>query len=89
MAHSSNDSWKEERKGVKWGVDADGDQHVDVNFPVFDGVEEILRVELICQASPIELQTTVDFILLLLSKKLCCFGVVIDNPVRGGCCSMC
>ena len=89
MAHSRNDSRKEERKGIKWGVDADGDQHVDVNFPVLDGVEEIFCVELICQACPIKLQTAVDLILLLLGKKLCCFWVVIDNPVCSGCCSMC
>lgn len=81
MAHDFDDGWKEERDRVEWGVDADGDQHVDVNLPVLEGGVEILDVEVVGERVAIFLETALNLDTLNWGKELGRAWVIVDSPV--------
>ena len=81
MAHDFDDGWKEERDGVEWGVDADGDQHVDVDLPVLEGGVKVLDVEVVGERVAILLETALNLDSLNWGKELSGAWVIIDSPV--------
>lgn len=60
VAHNLDNGREEKGEGVKRGVDSDGDQHVYVNLPILDSVEEVLDVVLVSQGSPVSLESAVN-----------------------------
>lgn len=42
VSHVLDDGRQKQRDGVERGVDSDGNKHVNVNLPVFEGIECIL-----------------------------------------------
>lgn len=69
VAHVGDDSWQEEGEGVEWGVDSDGDHHVNPNLPVHESNLEVLDVVLIGQSIAILVKTALDLNLLLSSQE--------------------
>jgi len=70
IAESFDDSRKEERETVKRGVYSDCDEHVYVDLPVLDSVEEVLGIELISEPTTVLLKTAGHLLFLLRSQEL-------------------
>lgn len=79
VTHVLDDGWEEERDGVKWSVDTDGDEHVNVDLPVLESVHGVLQIEFICQGAAIRLEATLNFDFLFWSKE---FGTRQVSDVR-------
>lgn len=81
VTHDFDDGWKEERDRVEWGVDADGDQHVDVDLPVLEGGVEVLDVEVVGKRVAILLETALNLDTLNWCKEFGGARVIVDSPV--------
>jgi len=71
VAHVVHDGGEEERDRVKRGVDADSDQHVNVDLPVSESGVEVLDVVFVGEGASIQLQAVLDFVALSLSEEAC------------------
>lgn len=65
-----NIRWQKERDGIKRGVDADGDEHVNPDLPIHQSVLDVFEIELISQCVSISLESSLDFGALLLTQEL-------------------
>jgi hypothetical protein len=86
-----DDCRKEQGDRVKWSVNSDRDEHVDVDLPVLKSVENIFKIKLIGKGMAISLQAALDFVTLLVCEELCARRKLItlfsntrsDTYVRG------
>lgn len=71
MGRYGNIRWEEERDRVQGSVDSNGDQHVDVDLPVFEGIHGVLQIKLIGEVSSVMLETSFDFHALFIGQERC------------------
>jgi hypothetical protein len=61
--------WQEEGNRVQRSINADGDEHVNVNLPVEESGFGVFEVKFISQGTAISFQSTLDLGALLLGEK--------------------
>lgn len=71
---------KEERVGVERSVDTNGDNTVDPDLPVLDGIPEVLEVKLIGKGAAILLKAADNLVLLLRGKEISGIRIIVHDP---------
>lgn len=70
VSHVLDDGGEEEGEGVDGAETSHADQHVDVDFPVLDGLPDIFHVEVVGETAVVGGKTTHDFNAFWLAEKL-------------------
>jgi hypothetical protein len=70
VAHLLDYCWQEEGERVNGAKTSHADEHVDVDFPVFDCLQNVFEGESIGEVSVIDSQPAFDFFTLVFGKEL-------------------
>lgn len=79
VAETLDNGGQEDGDGVERGVDADGDDHVDPDLPVLEGITEELPLELIRENGSVLFEAADDLLALSVAEELGSVGVVVHD----------
>jgi hypothetical protein len=77
VAHVLDDGGEEERDGVEGSIDSDRDEHVHIDLPVLECLEEIFEIELVGEPGSVVFESALDFHPFGLCEKFGSIGVSI------------
>lgn len=77
VAEGLDNCGQEEGETVERGVNAKGNEHMHPDFPVFNGIEEVLGAVLICKRATVLFKTAGDLLLLGLVQEFGSLRVVV------------
>jgi hypothetical protein len=99
ISHILDDCWQEEGEGVNGAEASHADEHVDVDFPIFDSLQDVFVSECVGEVSVVDSQAALDFFALVFGEEfgsveavLALFvndngyircGIIVDGPIRG------
>jgi hypothetical protein len=77
ISHLLDDCWQEERERINGAETSHTDEHVDVDFPVFDGLQNVFVSEGVGEVPVVDGQAAFDFFALVFSEEFRSVVVVL------------
>lgn len=79
VAHTLDNGGEEDGDGVERGVDADGDDHVNPDLPVTEGILHELPIKGIREDRAVLFETAENLLALVISEELGSVGVIVHD----------
>lgn len=79
VAETGDNGGQEDGDGVERGVNANGDQHVDVDLPVLEGILHELHLKPVGQDGAVFLEAAENLLAVLVVQELGSVGVVVHD----------